>query len=101
MNSKTVKKFCKEKLGLEVRVRTIASKAAWIEAWIPSKRQGMDLVYSKEFPVNFREACLRRVYGEDTCKTFVDRGWCAGNVSKHSISLLPGEWELVIQSFSN
>lgn len=98
MNSIEVKQFLRNNLGLTVRVRTIPCKARWIEAFIrpdrtvPAQHQ---LVYRQAFPEQFRRACMRTVYPGSP----VGEQSAGGNISGHSISMLPHEWDQATQAF--
>lgn len=97
MNSKTVKQFIKDKFGLTVKVRTINSKAGWINAWIPSTRtEGNQLIYTQIFPGAFRQACIKVVYPNSTD---LQTQFSAGNIDGYSISMLPHQWEQVINEW--
>jgi hypothetical protein len=96
MNSTTVKQFCRDKLGLSVRASTTPTKHRWITAWIPSIGDHYEaLRYSSKFPETFRRICMRTVYGN----TLVGNQDSGGNIGCHSVSMLPHEWEKVINSY--
>jgi hypothetical protein len=88
MKSTEIKKIFKEKFNLSVRVHKGVSKNPYITA---------NLGYDNpvKFPLEFRQKCLRVIYGED-CK-FAENG-NAGNVAPHMISMHAHEWAKVLGS---
>jgi hypothetical protein len=100
--SSQVKKFCAEKLGVNVRVRTIPSKAKWVQCWVPMERSGdNEMICRQSFPEPFRHKCLEIIY--DT--KFADEQRAkykttGGNVETCSISMRPDEWEQAMAQYA-
>ena len=98
MDSSQVKRFLKNNLGLTVSVRTIPCKARWVEAFIRPDRTALSkhqLVYHQAFPEQFRRVCMRTVYPTSP----VGQQSAGGNISGHSIAMLPHEWDQAVQSY--
>lgn len=95
MNSNTVKAFIKRHLALPVRVTTTPTKHRWITAWIQGERAGNSYVYSHSFPENFRRICMKTVYPNSP----VGDQAAGGNISGHSIAMLPHEWQSAIETY--
>lgn len=92
-----IKTFLKQKFGLKVFGETSAGRQHWQRFHIrpePSKSHLAPLVYKSEFPADFRRLCIRIIY--PTSPTLQEQT-SAGNVSAHSIAMLPHEWEMVIE----
>lgn len=92
MDSKQVKRWCDQQLGLRCRTRTTPTKSAWITAWIPGgyDSRGRRVEGVGEFPVRFRQICLGVIYGEDSP---LAKQTSAGNVGARSIAMPPAQWE--------
>jgi len=91
-----IKHFIKSKLGIVVVGNTSSGKSKWQSFRIrpePHTNVRDPLVYSAEFPVAFRQACLKVVYPNHPSLHQQTRG---GNVGAYSIAMLPHEWEQVI-----
>ena len=93
----SLKRFFKERFGIPVRVRTSPTKSKYINVWIPSNKRSSfnePLSYSHHFPFEeLGRRCLEAIYPNNP--TLHDH-WC-GNVEPHSISMVPKEWERVLQ----
>jgi len=97
MKATELKKLLKARYGVTCRVSTGTGKGGWITAWVPSdeSNNGFDLLtYSRPaFPLEFRQRCLRAVYGQDC--NFAENG-NAGNIRPYSIAMVRREWEQVL-----
>ena len=97
MKATDLKRLLKAKYGVTCRVSTGPGKGGWIIAWVPSdaSNNGFDpLTYSSPpFPLDFRQKCLRVIYGQDC--NFTD-GDNAGNIRPYDIAMIPREWEQVL-----
>ena len=97
MKATDLKRLLKAKYGVTCRVSTGTGKGGWITAWVPSdaSNNGFDpLTYSSPpFPLDFRQKCLRAVYGQDC--NFAENG-NAGNIRPYSIAMVRREWEQVL-----
>lgn len=100
MNSKIVKQFLKETIGLKtVKVSTIPCKAKWIQSYIPCENAVGDhgpLRFLEEYPADFRKLCLRVVYPTSPSMHEQTAG---GNIQSHRLDMLPHEWDTVINEW--
>ena len=95
LKSSEIKQYFK-KLGIPVRVRTVACKHPFAQIWIESEKTagfGGPIIYKYEFPLELRVKLLKIIYGENF-------EWCergnAGNVRPNSISVNENEWRKLI-----
>jgi hypothetical protein len=99
MNSKDVKAFIFQRLGLRVSVRTIPCKARWIEASIRGYVDPVTRNYRfvQIFPEAFRRVCLKTVYPNSP----VGDQPSGGNIDLHRIAMLPHEWDAAVNLLLN
>lgn len=101
--SSKVKKFCAEKLGMTVRVRTIPCKAKWVQAWVPMERgeNNNTMICRQSFPEPFRFKCLEVIYDADFANKQREKfRTTGGNVETCSVSMRPDEWEAVMAQYN-
>lgn len=99
MKTDEIKTWLKKNFGLKkVRVRSSLTKIPYFIAWIPSEntphKTGVPPIYTEEFPLTFRQICLRVIYGENC--GFAGGG-CAGYVRHHDIAMYEKEWDIAIE----
>jgi hypothetical protein len=96
MKATELKKLLKLRFGVTCRVQ---SSTHYVNAWVPCVSNGYGpLTYdSPPFPLEFRQQCLRVVYGPD-CH-FADGG-NAGNIRLRSIAMSRDEWTNAIATFA-
>lgn len=92
-----IKRFFKDKFNLKVVGNTSSGRGQWQSFRIrpePCDDVRAPLVYKSEFPVEFRQRCIRAVYPDhpQLCAQTT-----AGNVMTHSIALRADQWEQVIR----
>lgn len=85
-----LKKFFK---GMGLPVRGNSSKH-YVRVWIDYEVIDKKIVYSHEFPLEFRVKCLNVIYPGMQGN---ERG-SAGNVSAHGIAMGREEWKKVLES---
>jgi hypothetical protein len=83
MKAREIKKLIKDRFNLEVKVKTGVSKRPYISAWMPFETK-------TPFPLEFRQKCLRVIYGEN-CEFAINGE--AGNVAPHMILMHAEEWD--------
>lgn len=83
MKSSEIKQYFK-KIGIPVKVRTVACKRPFAQVWIESATNyPQPITYKYEFPLEMRQKLLRIIYGEN-CEFAA--GGSAGNVRAHDFS---------------
>lgn len=88
IKSSDIKSYFK-KIGIPVRVRTVACKRPFFQVWIESAEQNR-MVFNHEFPLDLRQSLLKVVYGEN-CEFAA--GGSAGNIRPYSLSFTIQEWQ--------
>jgi hypothetical protein len=102
MKSIELKKSIAKKLDIPASVMSVNSSPTYISVRIrpvPATRWDAPLVYTAEFPAEFRRACLAAIYGEAFVSTPLasSRRFCAGNVSPNLISMPICNWVEVLR----
>lgn len=89
IKSSDIKSYFK-KIGIPVRVRTVACKNPFFQVWIETIKTDSGFVYKHEFPLDLRQSLLKVVYGEN-CDFAA--GGSAGNIRPYSLSFTIQEWQ--------
>jgi hypothetical protein len=108
--SAEIKQYFK-KLGIPVRVRTVAVKNPFVQVWIestgdiktPEYPYGK-MVYDHEFPIGLRQNLLKIIYGNDFPEKQKALGCSdssAGNVQSNRLSFSESEWRELMARISN
>lgn len=96
MKAKEIKQFLSKTLGIKDLSVTTGASGHFIGARIKSVNLSIHepLKYNSEFPLEFRQICLREIYGPDCA--FADGG-NAGNVRPHDIAMSGPQWKKAIE----
>jgi len=99
-SSAEIKRFFKQKFGINVRCNTSAGKSHWQRAFIvPNRTENFrdSLTYPASFPEGFRRLCLSVVYPDSPT---LQAQSSAGNIMEHSIVMKSPQWEKVIDTLN-
>lgn len=87
LSSVWLKRFFLCRLGLRVRVHTLAGKARWIDILIREPETG-------KFPEAFGNRCMRVAYAGSP--QLCEQNW-GGNISCRGVTLVNRQWREVLQ----